>query len=330
MSMTMAIWIALAMTFLNGFFAGVETGFTSARRISLDHRARGGSWAARVAVGLARRREDVITSAVVGNNLAVVIGTSVLTAAFVGWLGTPGETLAAVLMTVVTIIFGEILPKTIYRAQPERMAIWSAPGFAILALLISPLTLFARTFARVALALVGGPAPGTRSELSRDALLATFRLSHRHAQLDDREEQLVSRFARNSMLPLKLVMTPLALVSTLHHDAQISDAIDLVRDRGHSRLPVLGPDGELRGIVLFRDLIAARPADRVEPYERTLLYLPAAMGLDEAIGVLAEHRGNMAAVLDETDRSLGIVTLEDLLEPLVGDILDEHDRPESQ
>lgn len=330
MSLLVSIWVAVATTLLNGFFAGVETGFTSARRISLDHRARQGSRAAAWAARLARRREDVITSAVVGNNVAVVVGTSVLTAAFVAWLGAVGEPIAAVAMTVVTIVFGEILPKTIYRAQPERMVVWSTPPFAILAILLAPVTWMARSVAGLALRLTGGPAVGTRSDVSRDALVATFQRSHRNAQLDDREQQLVLRFARNSTLPLRKVVTPMEAVATLTHEATVAEAVERVREGGHSRLPVRGPHGDLRGLVLFRDLIDAGPDEPVAPYERTLVYLPAEMGLDEAIGILTGQRGNMAAVLGHDDRAIGIVTLEDLLEPLVGDILDEHDRPEGE
>ena len=151
------IWLILivASILLNGFFAGMETGITSARRVRLVHQAREGRRGASIAAGLVRRRERSVVSAVVGNNVAVVTGTALATAWAVDLMGARGETIAAVAMASLNIVFGEILPKTAFRARPEKMTIYGAATFRALRWMLLPLEVGAVAVARVILALFG-------------------------------------------------------------------------------------------------------------------------------------------------------------------------------
>lgn len=321
-------WSLIALSvLLNAFFAGVETGFTSARRIRLLHRARNGSRTAGLAALLLRRRENMIIAAVVGNNVAVVAGTAVATSAFVAWYGGAGETWAAVVMSALNIVFGEILPKALYRSHPELLLSASAGPFWLMSRVLLPLQWFALVLSRGLLTLLGQGTESGVPRLSRERLLRIFRMSRERGEVGEGEDALIHRFVNASRLPLTHVLTPVEQVATLSAGSTAGDALALVHDTGHSRLPVRHADGELGSLVLFRDLMDADPGDTLERYHRSLLYLPERMGLDEAIAALTTAQLSLAAVVDAEGHSVGIVTLEDLLEPLVGDILDEHDRP---
>lgn len=309
----------------NGFFAGVETGITSARRIPVLHRARRGHWPSVLTARILTRREDGIVTAVVGNNVMIVAGTSVATAFFVHRYGESGETLAAVVMSALNILFGEVLPKSMYRARPELLLTWSAPLFLALGWLLMPLRWLAATAAKGTLRLAGLQRPHADPRITRQRLLAIFSRSHRHQELDERQQNLVHSLVHNCRTPVERVMTPLAQAARLGSDSRVAEAVALVRETGHSRLPVTDAAGNIRGLVFFRDLIRARAEDPVTAYERSLAAFPWNMGLDEAIDALTDRRQSMAAVVDSRDRSIGILTLEDLLEPLVGEIVDEHD-----
>ena len=148
MSLGWGLFLIALSVVLNAFFAGIETGFTSARAVRLMHRAKRGDRGAALAEKIVRNRENAIVAAVVGNNVAVVGGTAVATYTFVAWMGTSGETIAAIVMSVLNIVFGEILPKTFYRAHPERSVSLSAPAFRVLSWLLWPVQWVALFLAR--------------------------------------------------------------------------------------------------------------------------------------------------------------------------------------
>lgn len=329
MSDGVGIALVLLSVVLNAFFAGVETGFTSARRVRLVHWARAGRPGARLAARLSERRETAIVGAVVGNNVAVVAGTGVATALAVRAWGSDGEALAAIIMASVNIVFGEILPKTAFRSRPEPLIVASAGAFLVLDRLIAPMRILAVQLSRGLLWLLGVRSEEPELSFTRERLAQHFALSRSAAGLDPDEDRLLRSFIDHARRPVASVATPLEQVTTVPHDALAQDVLRRVRETGHSRLPVLGPDGAVVGLILFRDLHASVSSAPISHHIRDAVRIPAAMGLDEAIGALTERQVSLAVVESSDGVPLGVVTLEDLLEPLVGDILDEHDLPKS-
>ena len=325
MSLGLGLLLVLISILANAFFAGVETGFTSARRVRLVHWAREGRRGAARAAAMAADREAAVVSAVVGNNVAVVAGTAIATAVAVQEFGDAGETVAAVVMASLNIVFGEILPKTAYRARPETMLLFSAPVLAVTDAVLRPLRVAAVAAARGILWLLRVRASDEGDALTREGLLRTITLSREHEHLDPDETRLLRRFVDNSSRSVGEVVTPLERVAHVGVDARVRDVVERVRATGHSRIPVLGPGDRPRGLLLFRDLQSHDPAAPVEPEIRDVIRLSGTMGIDEGIGALTDRQASLAFVVSAAGETLGIVTLEDLLEPLVGDILDEHD-----
>jgi CBS domain containing-hemolysin-like protein len=321
------IWPLLvgASILLNGFFAGMETGITSARRVRLVHWARQGRRGAHVAAELVRHRERSVVSAVVGNNVAIVAGTSLATAWAVAELGARGEAIAAVAMASLNIVFGEVLPKTTFRARPETLAVYGAIPFRFLGLILFPLQFVATWVARLVLSLFGERGGVSEEVMTRPRLLALFDLSRERRELAWEENRLLADFVGNSHRAVAEVMTPWGEVSRVHEGATVREVFDEVRRTGHSRLPVVRENGSVRGVVLYRDLQGMGPAEPIGDWIRDSVRIRSVMALDEALGVLTDRQVSLALVLGPDRAPVGVVTVEDLLEPFVGDIEDEHD-----
>jgi CBS domain containing-hemolysin-like protein len=324
MSTALEIWIVLVSTSLNAFFSGVETAVISARSVSIAHRARSGEGSARFAQAMVGRREAVIVTSVLGNNLALVAGSAAATALCVELYGLRGEWIAAVVMTFLSVVFGEVLPKAALRAQPERGLVLAAPLFILLEWLLWPLRWLVVGASQLVLGLFGLRAKAGVEQLSRDIVRSNLERSLRHGS----EERLLKRFLDNIARPIREIATPLHAASCLGPQDTVAGAIERVRDSHHSRLPLLDAQGRLDGLVLFRDLLDADPKSLAREVGREILQLPQSMGLDEAIVALTGHNASLAGVLDEAERPVGILTLEDLLAALLGDFQPESALPE--
>lgn len=320
-------WMLLvgASIVLNGFFAGMETGITSSRRVRLLHRARQGLRGAQIAADLVRQREKSVVAAVVGNNVAVVTGTALATTWAVAELGSRGETVAAVVMAALNIVFGEILPKAAFRGRPESLVVPGAALFRFFSLLLWPVAVVVTGMARFLLAAIGVRGPHAEERLTRGRLVQLFALSRERRQLDPSENRLLADFVGNSHRAVSEVMTPWDRVARVPVEATVREVFDRVRQTGHSRLPVELPDGSLRGLVLYADLHGKREGEGIQDRIRDYLRIPEWMALDEAIAVLTDRQVSLAVVTGAGPVPRGVVTVEDLLEPFVGDILDEHD-----
>jgi len=325
MSLTLGLVLVFASILANAFFAGVETGFTSARRVRLVHWAREGRRGAARAEAMSADRESAVVSAVVGNNVAVVAGTAIATAVAVQEFGDAGEPIAATLMAGLNIVFGEILPKAAFRARPETLLVLTAPVIFVTDLLLRPVRIAAVAAARVVLWILRLGSQDTQSALTRDELQRTIAMSREHEHLNAQESRLLRRFLDNSHRSIGELVTPLGAVALVEPDALVRDVVQRVRETGHSRIPVLGPGGVARGLILFRDLSGQSPDDKIISEIRDPVRLSASMGIDEGISVLTDRQASLGFVMAPDGSWLGIVTLEDLLEPLVGNILDEHD-----
>ncbi len=325
MSDPVGLLAILLSVVLNAFFAGFETGLTSARRVRLAHWAARGRRGAERAARLVRRREESIVGALIGNNLAVVAGTSVATALAIRHFGEQGEAVAGTTMAVLNIVFGEILPKATFRARPEALLVASAPAFDALMLLLGPLRAAAVVTARGVLWLLGERTPWEEESYTRAHLRSIFAMSRERERLARPESVRVTRFLAHAHRPLRELVTPLERVHSLPADATREDLRREIRRTGHSRLPAVDARGEMVGLVLFHDLIRLQPGESIVRVTREILRLPETMSLDEAIAAMRHRQVSLAAVCGAGGRSVGIVTLEDLLEPLVGRIDDEHD-----
>ncbi len=205
--------VVLLTVLATGFFEGAETGFTSARRARLMHRARSGHRLAVLAARLAQDRgERVVLTAVVGSNIMTVAGSALATVALTARFGERGEkSIATIGITALVVVFGAIVPKSVFRSHPETLVTWAAAPFWVAMRVLWPLQQVIQLLAGLVLRALGQPTWVAPARFTKERILRNVELSYRSQTLEPLEEALVRRFAQASQLSLRQVMTPLAL-----------------------------------------------------------------------------------------------------------------------
>ncbi|MBA4377582.1 MAG: hypothetical protein C0395_02845 [Gemmatimonas sp.] len=332
LSPAVTVVVLMACLTASAFFSGVETGLMSTSRIRLRTLLRRKPHPRAAALRrLLARIEDPVLSCLIGNNLVNVSFSAVLTAALAARYGDRSEFAAVAIATVLMVIFGEIIPKTVYREYPERLSLASVRPLRAVMLLLAPARWVLLAYSSLIDRLL--PGRGHRAEgavIGREAMHHLMS-AHPAAAQDGRFNELLARCLALSDLNLDAVMTPWERVDSLPRAADAATCRRLAAASGYSRLPVLGDDQrEVQGWVLVRDLLlseAMRQDWRRIP-DALLRTCPRVDREMSPWGLFEEmrwQRQQMAVVVDAGGNPLGMVTLEDLLEVLVGSIEDEFD-----
>jgi putative hemolysin len=330
--------IAACVT-VQAFFAASEIAVVSADEVKVRAESERGSARSHALGTLLANRDRLLALTLTSNNVATVLAAVMLTA-FLHRVYPGYSYWAPFLLAPVTLIFGESIPKLVALGNPLRVARFAAPPLRILAAILAPI-LVAETLLSRAMRRVAGVAPGADSVfLSREDLA---RLVHRRAPdsaAQDSSEQpdailpserhMISRIFRFSRADARKAMVPLVRVDAIPHDTTLSGAIETVRRVGYSRLPVFRERiTDIVGVVHVFDLLQAPDLTRpVSEVMRPVSYFPESMPLDEVLVALQRTGENLAVIVDEYGGAAGIITVEDLLEEVVGEIDDEHDKTE--
>jgi putative hemolysin len=324
--------VLVALLVATGFCSGTETGFLSASRVRLRRLAAAGDRGAAPVLALRNRMEDVVLTLLVGNNIVNVLVSSLLTVTFLARFGEHGEELAVAVATVCTAVFGEILPKVVFREFPERLTIAAVPALRAMMFVLAPARWLLNAYARF-LQRVSGRSSAVGQALDRSGLVSLLVGEEAPAAQDRHFRQALEQFLRLSGRQVAQMMRPLADVVTVRHDATLHQTLDLAAASGFSRLPVTGPEsGQVLGYLLVRDLLflAEEPGTDLEapvPREvrRTILEVDGNLSPYELFEELHHRQHQLALVVDDRSRPMGLLTLEDLIEKVTGSISDEFD-----
>lgn len=315
----------------SAFFSGCETGLLTASRVRLARRERDGDGRVRGLERLLARLDDAVLTCLVGTNLSNVAASAVATALLSAALGPTGEGLAVLLASLVLVVFGEILPKILYREYPEALSLASVNGLRAFQWVIWPVRWALGGYAALLGRLMSADGDAA-AELDRVGLAAWLSRSEAVAGEGQFRRAMV-RFLQLSKRRVADLMRPLDAVVTVPADVTLADALAAATRSGFSRLPVRGTHDDLDGYLLVRDLLLAEgrvDLDRPVPRKlvRPLLLVDGALSPYELFEELHARSRQLAAVVDREGRALGIVTLEDLIEKVTGAIADEFDQPE--
>jgi len=309
------------------FFALSEIALISANRARLRALAASGSGAAGCAVALLERPEKLLATALTGTNLCLVSASFAANEAASRVLGEARSAWAIAVLAPIILMFGEFLPKAFARRHADRIAALVAYPIRVAMLLLSPVVGLAGGFSRIFMSAVtrgNGPHPF----VTREELRAVLR-AERRAAFDPEEASLIHRLLGMAGSRVREVMTPLPDVISISASVTHAKAAETIRRHGFSRIPVYQDRTDnIVGVVHTMDLIVAGGEDPgIAPYLRRPLYVPESGKLQQLLDEFRRRGQELAVVVDEYGAASGIVTLEDVLEELVGDILDEFDRP---
>ena len=324
--------IAVVSLIMSAFFSGTETGYMSVSRVRLRSSGKAATKRGQRLLDQLQQIEDPILTCLVGTNLFNVTISAVVTVALTERFGSDSQWLAVLIVSVLVIVFGEILPKVVYREFPEVMTIASVPGIRVAMVLLTPVRFFLLAYSNLWQRLV--PTDGAEADVGLDRRnLTTLLLSNSvPTQGDQRFAETLDRFMEVASLTLGPIMRPLRQLMTVGEEATVSSCLGLAAESGFSRLPITGDDNrDLQGYVLIRDLLFLSRDDHERPVPRKLwrsfLLVDVRMSPFELFEELRHQEQQVAVVVDPGGSPLGLITLEDLIESVIGSVNDEFDLP---
>ncbi len=342
----LAIVVLLA---LNGFFVAAEFALVRSRRTRLESMARTGDWKSRLALRASGNLARVYSASQLGVTLASLALGALAESALGGWFaehlaGLPlaldlsvrvgvASTIALAIVTFFHVVFGELIPRGAALSHPENVARWLTPPLLAFAWLASPFATLLNRSSQVVLRAVGQRAADPEENVhSPDELRMLVEQSQEVGVLQTQDADLLEGVFEFSEKTAIEVMTPRTAIDALPIDATLEETMAVVEERGHSRFPIFEETiDNIIGLVLAKDLIPVLHHPPASFSLRSIMRpVHAVPGPREVEGVLADFKRlkvHMAIVLDEYGGTAGLVTMEDLLEEIVGEILDEYDEP---
>jgi len=313
----MALFVALA-----GFFSGTETGFYSLNRMRLRFRLRRGWRSARHLQELLARPELAISTVLIGTNITVYLAT-VLCAKKLGELGLAdrADLYSSLIMPPLLLVFAEIVPKSLFRYRADTLMYRAAGALKACAVVFAPVLVVLRGMVFVLKRLVG-----RESQPAADVFTAErfrFYLSEGAAigLLSPYQQAMANNVLRVKSLGLRSAMVPLERVVMISEDASREELNELLRNHRFSRIPVYsGRRDNITGTVNVIDLMCAEPDTPVRPLTRHCLSLDARLSVAEALYALQRAHQQMAVVTAHDGAAVGIVTVKDLVEEIVGEL----------
>ncbi len=344
-----AFWITigsiLALLILSGFFSGSETALTAASRGKLKSKAEKGSKGAERALLITEDSERLIGAVLLGNNLVNILAASLATALFTKILGESGVAWATLVMTALVLIFAEVLPKTYAISNAERAASAVAAPIQILVLVCSPVVNFVRMIVRGVLRLFGVQIdPDSKIMTMREEIAGTLQLGHSEGVVEKEDRDRILGALDLSDRTVEEIMLHRSQIEMIDADLAPAQVLELCLASAHTRLPVYrGEQENIIGVIHAKDLLRAMYARRTEhagaedtfegfdildvamkPY-----FVPETTALDEQMRQFLRRSTHFALVVDEYGALEGLITLEDILEEIVGEITDEFDIDEN-
>ena len=332
--MTMAgLIVALAgCLVVQAFFAASEIALVSADDLKVRAGSEGGHERSRMLDELLANRDRLLALTLTGTNLATVVAAVLLTS-FLHQIRPHLVYLAPFILTPITLVLGEWIPKLLTLGDPHAFALFATRPLRLLAAVLAPLLGAETVLSRLLRRLAGVPADAGSVFLSREDLARLMRRRPGDASeqppdaILPAEQLMISRIFRFSQADARKAMVPLVGVDAVPEETSLAAAIETVRREGFSRIPVFRRRiTDIVGVVHVFDLLQAPDLSRpVSDVMRPVSYFPESMPLDEVLVAMQRTGENLAVIVDEYGGSAGILTLEDLIEEIVGNIEDEHD-----
>ena len=321
--------LIIALVFLvacSAFFSASETAFSSLNQIRLKSRAEDGDASAARVLAMAEKYDKLLSTILIGNNIVNIAAASIGTILFTRALGAErGATMSTIVLTIVVLIFGEVTPKSLAKEMPETIATAVSPMLNLLMVLFTPLTWLFSQWKR----LLGHFVHSTEEDtITEGELMTMVSEAENDGELTDRESELIRSAIEFDDVEVEEILTPRVDVVAVEDDIPLEELAQTFAESGYSRLPVYhGTIDNIIGVVHEKDFYIARlkKATKIDDLVVPTLYTTGSTQISQLLRTLREQHHHLAVVVDEYGGTEGIITLEDILEELVGEIWDEHD-----
>lgn len=318
------IILLIFLILLSGFFSSSETAFSALNPIKLKHLAEKGNKKAARTLKLNGQYEELITSILIGNNITNILSTIFATVFFVRNFGNIGVLLSTVVMTVLILIFGEITPKISAKKVPEKFALFVTPFLIALKLILHPLVLLFRLWQNLLTKIF----KFKEETVTEDELLTIVKEAEIEGSINKNESALIKSVFDFDELLVDDIYTARVNMISLELNSTNEDVLKAFRSSGYSRIPIYENNvDKIIGIINHKNFYNDVIVDKKDLGNAisSPIFVTNYMKVSSLLNLLKQEKEHMAIVKDEFGGTLGLVTLEDILEELVGDIWDEHD-----
>ena len=319
--------LAILLLFCAAYFAVAETAFASASRNKIKTAADRGDGRAETALYILDHFDRAISTLLIGTNIVHIAAASLVTVAVTRLWGLSAVSISTVITTIVVFFAGEMLPKSIAKKYPERLSKATAPSLRAFMFLFWPLSSLLTLIGRGAAALTKGD---PELSVTEDELYDIIEDMTEEGSLDEEQGDLISSALQFGEVTVESILTPRVDLEAIDMDDSLEEILSQVKSQNHSRLPVYeGSIDNVIGILQIRRFIKAYLHEGQKLNLRSLLdkpfFIHQSTKIDELLPLMSKNRANIAVVTDNYGGTLDIVTVEDILEELVGEIWDEDD-----
>ncbi len=328
------ISIALLLV-LSAFFSGSETGLTAVSRARIYHLAMQNNKRAKIVSKLREQKESLIGAILLGNNLVNILASALATSAAISIWGEVGVAYATVIMTSLVLIFAEVLPKTFAIQRSEQVALMAAPILSVLVKILYPITAAIKTFINLVLKPFGVSLADEGNFISAtDILRGTIEMHHRDGNMEKQDRDMLGGVLELEEITVEEIMVHRKNIEALDIEDSPTELLKQATASSHSRLLVYEGDFEkIIGILHVKNLLRLLDSKSWQDITRNDIrkilnkpwYIPYSTSLKNQLYAFRQHRQHLALVVDEYGALQGLVTLEDVIEEIVGEIDDEYD-----
>lgn len=320
------VLIIIVLVIFSAYFSATETAFTSANRIRLKNMAGDGNRKADRVLKLSEKYDKLLTTILVGNNIVNIAMTSIATILFVKIFGSYGATLATVVITVVVLVFGEITPKSIAKEMPEGFAMASAPFLDKFMVVMTPINFIFTKWKKLVAKILK---LNSEEKITEDEIMTMVEEAEHAGSIQEKHSELIQNAIEFYELKAEDVMTPRPKMTAIDiEECTKEELADLFRNTGYSRMPVYEEEiDKIIGVINQKDfynyIVGTNKA--IADYVMPVVFVGTAMKISDLLKKMQQLKTHMAIVIDEYGGTEGLVTMEDIIEELVGEIFDEHD-----
>ncbi len=325
-SETISLVIIIISIIMSAYFSATETAFSSFNRIRVKTMAEKGNKRARLVMRLSENYDSLLSTILIGNNIVNIASASLATVLFVKLLGNEiGPGVSTVVTTIVVLVFGEVSPKSIAKESPEKFAMFSAPFLNVFIILLTPFNFLFRQWKKLLSTLIKSTA---ESGITEEELLSIVEEAKQDGGIDEQENMLIRSALGFTGQEAVDILTPRIDITAVSTKTSKEEIAAVFANTAYSRLPIFEDTiDHIIGIIYQKDFYnnVYHANKEISEIIRPALFVPKNKKLGALLKELQQKKIHIAVVLDEYGGTVGIITLEDILEELVGEIWDEYD-----
>jgi putative hemolysin len=327
---TFEIIIILILIVFSAFFSLSEAALLSVGKIRIRHIAESANNNAKQVVRLLENPERFLAAILIGNNIVNISASVLATDAALRYFGDSGLAIATGVMTLFILVFGEVLPKTIASRNAENIAMLVANPIMIVINILRPVVWFLTTIVNSMILLFGGKERVKHPFVTEELINMMLKVGEKEGTIEKHESEIISNVFDFTDEKAHGVMTPRENIVCIEESETLDTALKLINESGHSRIPVYRKDFDnIIGMIYAKDFLKFRDYElgrtRVREILRPLLIVKAGRGISSVMKELQQKKMVISIVVDSNMKVIGLVSIEDILEELVGEIFDEYD-----